>query len=65
MQAHSNVLSQIIFFTIELRTVYDSQSGILNNDIAAIDYRREKDEGCTPYQNALRVEFFEQQNDDL
>ena len=64
MQAHSNVLSQIIFFTIELRTVYDSQSGILNNDIAAIDYR-EKDGGCTPYQNALRVEFFEQQNDDL
>ena len=53
MQAHSKCLITDYLLTIELRTVYNSQSGILIKDIAAIDYR-EKDGGCTPYRNALR-----------
>ena len=57
MQAHSNCLITDYLLTTELRTVYDSQSGISINDIAAIDYR-EKDGRCTPYQNALRLELF-------
>ena len=56
MQAHSKRLITDYLLTIELRTVYYSQSGILINDIAANDYR-EKNGGCTPYQNAPRLEF--------
>ena len=55
MEVHASTLQvpyQIIFQTIAITSIYNSQSQLSINDSATIDHR-EKDGGCPPYQNAL------------